>query len=1797
MSNRRTAALPVAIAVFAFTLIGSARAADPAAPGTPGVRLPSPAAIQERTDALMKRQAETPPHPPHPDHELEYPDRSNLPQNPNSPAVASFPSGNTTALSKSLSPQPLIHTAASSFDGATLTDTGAFPPDSMGTVGPTQFIVFVNGRIRSFTKAGVADGVLNADPDVFFASVMTPVSPPVVLNFTSDPQIRYDRFSGRWFMSIIDVPCTNAGCTTTAANRWMLAVSDAASGGTISGTTVWTFFQFQADPGTSFLDYPSLGIDVNALYTGGSIFTSAGAFVGTNGYVIQKTSVLGVGPLVVTMFANLAAGAGAGPESPRGVDNFDVGATEGYFVGPDNAVFGAITFRRISNPGSLTPTISANIVVPVSTTTSPNRMEHLGNTGLANGNLDTLDDRMYQAMIRNGTLWSAHNFRVTAAGVSSTAAQSRNAIRWYQFQNLTTTPTVVQSGTVFDNAATRAAARQYSIPSVTVTGQGHAVMGSTMGGTPVGATPVFVGRLSGDTLGLMVGPPTTPAVTYGTSTANYNPPSDPGGAAGRRWGDYSFTVVDPLDDMTVWTIQEYNQASNSYAVRVGKLAAPPPATPTCSGSPIAFTGPTGNVVINATSAAGSGFYDPGTNLAPPALPFTHLGAAVSSAVVNSTTYNSPTQVTLNITTAATGLLNVTITNPDGQNVTANGCINATSAGTVDLTLAKSDGGASVAPGGTVAYTLTYSNTGSLAATGVVLTETVPANTTFNAGASTAGWVCAPNNNAGSTCTLAIGTVVAASGPLTATFAVTVINPLPAGVSAIANNASIADDGTHGPDATAGDNVASDSTPVTGAPDFSITKSDAGASVAPAGTVAYTLTYANAGNRGASGVVLTETVPANTTFNAGASTAGWVCAPNNNAGSTCTLAIGGLAAGGGSQTATFAVTVVSPLPAGVTQISNTASIADNGTNGTDPTPGNNSGSDTTPVSGAPDFSITKSDGGASTTPGGTVSYTLSYANGGNRGASGVVLTESVPANTTFNAGASTAGWVCAPNNNAGSTCTLAIGGLAAGGGSQTATFAVTVGNPLPGGVTQISNTAGIADDGANGTDPTPGNNSGSDTTPVTAAPDLSVTKSDGGATVAPAGTVAYTLTYANSGTIGASGVVLTDIVPLNTTFNAGASSAGWVCVPNNNAGSSCTLAVGSLPSGGGSQTKTFAVTVISPLPAGGAQIANTATIADDGANGVDPTPANNSGSDTTPVTATPDLTLAKSDGGASVVPGGTATYTLTYSNVGTIGASGVTLTETVPANSTFNSGASSVGWVCAPNNNAGSTCTLNAGTVAAGAGSQSKTFAVTVSNPVAAGVTQISNTASISDDGTNGSDTVPGNNTASDTTPVTTAPDLSLTKSDAGATVAPGSTVAYTLTYANSGNIGSAGVTLTETVPASSTFNSGASSAGWVCVPNNNAGSTCTLAIGSLPAGGGSQSKTFAVTAITPIPAGATQLSNTASIADNGANGADSNAANNSGSDTTPFTGAPDLSVAVSDGGASATLGAGITYTLTYANGGNRGAAGVVLTDVVPANTTFNPGGSTAGWSCAPNNNAGSTCTLAIGTLPAGGGSQTATFAVTVANSVPGGTTQISDTASIADDGANGADPTPANNSASDPTPLVAGAAVTGTKTVSGTFVVGGTITYTIVLTNNGSGVQADNPGNEFTDVLPAQLTLVTATATSGAAVANVGTSTVVWNGSIAPAASVTLTITATIKPSAAGTTVSNQGTISFDSDGNGTNESTAMTDDPAVAGGANATAFAVAAPVPTTGVPTLGFLGLLALIGLLGGSAVVLMKR
>jgi hypothetical protein len=641
--------------------------------------------------------------------EFELPDRRGLPQDPNSRPVASTPADNspgktpvgkpvkgriTSTVTKSgagtaadtIAPTAPQTVGTPNFTAATLADTGAFPPDTMGAIGPSQFVAFENGRVRTFNKTtGVADGVINADSDVFFASVMTPLTGGVTLNFTSDPQVRYDRLTRRWFLTIIDVP--GASLPGDKPNRILIAVSDAASNGVISGSTVFTFYFVQQDTvglGSSndeFLDYDSLGIDNNALYVGGNMFgATSGDLVTCSAFVIQKASVLSGGPLVVTAFRGLVADPNTtdGMLTPRGVDNFDPASNEGYLIGVSNAAFGRLIMRRISNPGSMAPTISADFLITVSSTAFPISVAHLGNTGGNNGRLDALDDRIYAAHIRNGRLWAAHNIGVTATGVAGgttgATGTKRDAVRWYELNGIRSTdnggtPVIVQSGTIFDTATNVSTARQFWIPTVMVSGQGHAAFGFSTAGTTFRADAATNGRLRGDALG------TTGAVAlYTASSTAYNPPSDIGSGSGRRWGDYSFVSLDPKDDMTMWAIQQFCSSTNIYGVQVVRLLAPLPATPATSSVPTISAGVAStNITITGTSVSGSEFYDPGTDIAG-AEPFNHITASVSGGVtVNSVTYVDTTHVTLNVSTvgATVGTHNVTITNPDGQSMTGN----------------------------------------------------------------------------------------------------------------------------------------------------------------------------------------------------------------------------------------------------------------------------------------------------------------------------------------------------------------------------------------------------------------------------------------------------------------------------------------------------------------------------------------------------------------------------------------------------------------------------------------------------------------------------------------------------------------------------------------------------------------------------------------------------------------------------------------------------------------------------------------------------------------------------------------------------------------------------------------------------------------------------------------------------------------------------------------------------------------------------------------------------------------------
>ena len=537
--------------------------------------------------------------------------------------------------------------AGTSFLGAQLSESGFIPPDSMGAVGPSQVVVDVNGRIKVFDKQGNLGG-LNVSDNVFWNSVRNGSEP-------TDPGVEYDRLTGHWIISAINEENTN--------NRVMIAVS---SGPTITDSSSFTFYFFNqnvpppAGDGGLFADYPQLGVDANAIYIGVNQF-SGNSFAHSTGFVIRKSSVIGGGPIVVTAFRDLTGGAsGPGPASPQGVTNMVPGNTEGYFVGADNQVLSKLDVRRVSTPGG-NPTISSNLQITVPSTAQPLSVPASG----SHHNLDPLDDRLFEAMINkdpNGvvSLWTAHNIRVNSSGVG-TSLGDRDADRWYQLGSLDTTPALLQSGTLFDTAA--ATPRFFWIPSIAMNGQGHASLNSSTAGSGRFAEIASSGHLATDLPGT-----TEPFDTTQTSSSSYNV----GSPNPQRWGDYSQTVVDPTDNMTFWTFQEYANAKNSWGLRVIKEKPPPPATPSsASPSSVALGQSSVSVQITGTSSGGSGFFDPGSDPGGPGWA-NHIGASVSGGVtVNSVTYTDPTHVTLslNTTAASNGAQDVTITNPDGQSST------------------------------------------------------------------------------------------------------------------------------------------------------------------------------------------------------------------------------------------------------------------------------------------------------------------------------------------------------------------------------------------------------------------------------------------------------------------------------------------------------------------------------------------------------------------------------------------------------------------------------------------------------------------------------------------------------------------------------------------------------------------------------------------------------------------------------------------------------------------------------------------------------------------------------------------------------------------------------------------------------------------------------------------------------------------------------------------------------------------------------------------------------------------------
>lgn len=139
-----------------------------------------------------------------------------------------------------------------------------------------------------------------------------------------------------------------------------------------------------------------------------------------------------------------------------------------------------------------------------------------------------------------------------------------------------------------------------------------------------------------------------------------------------------------------------------------------------------------------------------------------------------------------------------------------------------------------------------------------------------------------------------------------------------------------------------------------------------------------------------------------------------------------------------------------------------------------------------------------------------------------------------------------------------------------------------------------------------------------------------------------------------------------------------------------------------------------------------------------------------------------------------------------------------------------------------------------------------------------------------------------------------------------------------------------------------------------------------------------------------------------------------------------------------------------------------------------------------------------------------------------------------------------------------------GAHLTATKQVTGQFVAGGLVTYTIVLTNAGPGAQLRNSGVQLEDPISPVLALQSVSATSGTITHAVPGPQINWSGEIPAGSQVTITMTfLVLAGTPPETIITNQATVHFDSDGDLIDDTDVSTDDPGQPGGQDGTTFRV----------------------------------
>ena len=473
----------------------------------------------------------------------ERPDAGQLPDS--RPRAALSPSGGAVLPSTGPSPVPSVTFGA-------VQGSSAVPPDSTGAVGPAQVLTVTNHGLQAHTKSGAFIGAVTTWT---FWQMFNPA-------FPFDPRVIYDPVQQRFIVVALDY---RSNGTTAYDGSIYIAVSHTSD--VLGGWTLRKYLSCVAASSCSSanapaIDFPMVGLSQNFL---------AVHVVGNRTYVFSYPALRqpqGQAPVTVL------AAAGPGYLDSWGAPVVSASATDGdlYFVKSNLGVAGDFRLNRLTGPPDAPSFVSGPVI------TMPSHLSQVGcipanapqSPEPGTGNVVTITNVPVNsdAVARDDYVWFTESRRVQAGDCGGHAR-----VLWLKFHKA---GTFADGGVIED-----ATGRWFMYPTIAVNRFHDVLVGFTQTSAAEYASAAYAFRAGTDPAGTM-----RDARVYKSGEGHFNLPYSAGIG---RWGDYSHTVVDPSDDTTLWTIQEYARAQvgtgpgsgrwGTWWAAVNPRAAQPPGAP------------------------------------------------------------------------------------------------------------------------------------------------------------------------------------------------------------------------------------------------------------------------------------------------------------------------------------------------------------------------------------------------------------------------------------------------------------------------------------------------------------------------------------------------------------------------------------------------------------------------------------------------------------------------------------------------------------------------------------------------------------------------------------------------------------------------------------------------------------------------------------------------------------------------------------------------------------------------------------------------------------------------------------------------------------------------------------------------------------------------------------------------------------------------------------------------------------------------------------------------------------------